>query len=122
MTKALILGFLVLFLVSNPGNDAIAQMQSEHYRIPTSVMSGGGGPMNSGSGTYQLNGTMGQPSPLMDAADPPYSLSYDLYPGFWYALGAGCLWDTEPAEMKPPSDANLCCRHVYVIRLVCVAG
>jgi hypothetical protein len=96
MSKALILGFIALLLVSNPGKGANAQMQSEHYRITTSVMSGGGGPMDSGSGTYRLNGTMGQPSPLMDAADPPYSLNYDLYPGFWYTLGAGCLWDIEP--------------------------
>lgn len=103
MTKASILGFLFLFLVSNPGNRAIAQMQSEHYRISTSVMSGGGGSMNSGSETYQYNGTMGQPSPLMDAADPPYSSSYDLYPGFWYTLGTGCAWDIEPE----PGDGDV---------------
>jgi hypothetical protein len=88
--------FFLLLVIVILSDRVDAQMQSEHYRITTSVMSGGGGPMISGSGTYQLNGTMGQPSPLMDAADPPYSSNYDLYPGFWYTLGAGCLWDIEP--------------------------
>lgn len=88
--------FLVLLVAGIPGDGADAQMQNVHYRIATSVMSSGGGSMISGSGTYRLNGTMGQPSPLMDAADPPYSSSYDLNPGFWYTLGGGCLWDIEP--------------------------
>ena len=30
---------------------------------------------------------MGQPSPLMDPAAPPWSTNYDLYPGFWYTAG-----------------------------------
>jgi len=59
-------------------------MQSENYSITTSVISGGGVPM--ASDNYQINPTLGQSSPLMDPADPPYSTSYDLYPGFWYTL------------------------------------
>jgi hypothetical protein len=92
-SSSVVIIFLLVFQLVSVSE---GQMQSEHYRIPTSVISGGGGPMNSGYGTYQLNGTIGQPSPLMDAADPPYSSSYDLYSGFWHTLGAGCLWDLEP--------------------------
>jgi len=33
-----------------------------------------------------MEGTVGQPSPLMDPDDPPWSSGYDLYPGFWYTL------------------------------------
>jgi len=76
---------------------AAAGMSSANYRIPTTVMSGGGGPMQSGS--YKMNATLGQPSPLIDPALPPQSLSYDLLTGFWYTLGAGldgCRWDIEP--------------------------
>ena len=81
MYTMLILTFIVGFAVG-----ALAEMGSENYRIPTSVMSGGGMPMESAS--YQTNSTVGQPSPLMDPADPPYSTSYDLYPGFWYTVAA----------------------------------
>ena len=77
-----------LFLAFILGGSSLlqAQMQSENYRITTSVMSSGGVPMTSGN--YQTDTTLGQPSPLMDPADPPYSTSYDLYPGFWYTLEA----------------------------------
>jgi hypothetical protein len=67
--------------------EAFAQMGSESYSIPTSVLSGGGGPMSSEN--YETNTTLGQTSPIMDPADPPYSDNYDLYPGFWYTLEAG---------------------------------
>ena len=40
------------------------------------------------SPSFHMSGTVGQPSPLMDQADPPYSTNYDLYPGFWYTLDA----------------------------------
>ncbi|NVM24102.1 MAG: hypothetical protein HWN68_20275 [Desulfobacterales bacterium] len=60
LSVAFILGFSLA---------ALAQMGSENYSIPTSVMSGGGGLMDSGS--YQTEATLGQPSPLMDPADPP---------------------------------------------------
>lgn len=69
-------------------------MESENYRISTSTMSGGGGGM--GSANYLMNSTLGQSSPLMDPANPPYSESYDLYAGFWYTLAAaGCLYDLD---------------------------
>ena len=74
---------LALILMFIPGQTA-AEMSSTNYRIPTTVVSGGGGPM--GSASFQTNGTLGQPSPLPDPADPPFSDSYDLYPGFWYTL------------------------------------
>lgn len=50
-----------------------------------------------GSANYQMNSTLGQSSPLMDPADPLYSYSYDLYPGFWYTLDVGleCYYDLD---------------------------
>ncbi len=50
-----------------------------------------------GSTNFQMNATMGQPSPLIDPAAPPWSTNYELLTGFWYTLGAGsCRWDIEP--------------------------
>jgi hypothetical protein len=66
---------------------ALAEMTSASYKISVSVLSGGGGFTTSTS--YTANGTLGQPSPLMDPGDPPFSDGYDLYPGFWYAVRAG---------------------------------
>ncbi len=45
-----------------------------------------------------MNGTLGQPTPLMDEADPPASTSFQLYPGFWYTNGPlpSCAADSEP--------------------------
>lgn len=84
----------VVFVLGSPIL-SLAGMESESYRITTSTMSGGGGPM--GSANYQTNSTLGQSSPLMDPADPPYSTSYDLYPGFWHTvwLGYGCWFDLD---------------------------
>ena len=65
---------------------ALGGMASEHYRISTTVISGSGG--NTVSNNYESQATLGQPSPLMDPVDPPYSNTYDLYPGFWYTLAA----------------------------------
>lgn len=76
---------LIIFVAGVLPGHVTAQMESENYRISTSVMSGGGG--QSSSSSYQLNGTLGQSSPLMDPHNPPYSTSYDLYPGFWYTVG-----------------------------------
>jgi hypothetical protein len=88
----LVLSIWTLLAINLPA-PATAQMSSTNYRITTTVMSGGGTPM--GSTTYQMNGTIGQPSPLIDPADPPQSTSYDLLTGFWYTTGAGhgCLYD-----------------------------
>ncbi len=66
---------------------AFAGMQSSSYAITTAVVSGGGGAMTSPS--YTMQSTIGQPSPLMDQIDPPYSTTYDLYPGFWYTMETG---------------------------------
>ncbi len=80
----LFLNLIIVQCLAVPGN---AQMQSNNYQITTSVMSGGGEPM--ASDNYETNATLGQPSPLMDPNDPPYSANHDLYPGFWYTLDAG---------------------------------
>ena len=61
-----------------------AEMESENYKIPTSVFSGGG--MPAGSTNYQTDSTLGQPSPLMQGDQNPYSDNYDNYPGFWYTV------------------------------------
>ena len=69
------------------------EMSSTNYRITTTVMSDGGTPM--ASANYQMNSTLGQPSPLMEQGMDPYSDNYGLLPGFWYTVGAGsgCLYD-----------------------------
>lgn len=79
----------VLFFILCLAQPAFCEMASDNYRIPTSVLSGGGGGMSSTN--YQMISTMGQPSPLMDQANPPYSTSFALFPGFWYTLGAGVV-------------------------------
>jgi hypothetical protein len=61
-----------------------AQMGSENFRIQTAVQSGSGTRMNSNK--YQMNSTLGQSSPLIDSDDPTFSINYDLYSGFWYAV------------------------------------
>ena len=69
-------------------------MSSGNYRVTTTVVSNGGG--STGSASFQLNVTVGQPSPLMDPLEPPLSDTYELYPGFWYiiaALESACLCD-----------------------------
>ncbi len=78
---------------------AEAQMSSANYRIPTTVMSGGGGPM--GSANFQINGTLGQPSPLIDPLDPPWSTHYDLLSGFWYTTGMEPPFSLCPADFQP---------------------
>ena len=75
-------GLLILCFMLGLSPICIAEMSSDNYSIPTSVLSGGGAPMSSGS--YQMNSTMGQPSPLMQGDQNPWSVNYDLYPGFWY--------------------------------------
>jgi hypothetical protein len=69
------------------------EMSSTNYRITTTVMSDGGTPM--ASANYQMNSTLGQPSPLMEQGMDPYSDNFGLLPGFWYTLdaGSGCIYD-----------------------------
>ena len=92
---------LVVFILSFSFN-AFAGMGSKSFHITTSVISGGGAPMASTS--FQNNSTLGQPSPLMDSNDPPYSVSYDLYPGFWYTLEAKFI---EPCEGDFDRDGDV---------------
>ena len=87
----LILAILLVGLLL-PGH-AAAAMSSDNYRITTTVVSGGGGPM--ASDNYKMNATLGQPSPLIDPAHPPVSTYYEMLTGFWYTLG-GCRWDIDP--------------------------
>ena len=89
---------MALALIMGIHLGAFAQMQSDNYRIPASVLSGGGAPMSSGN--YQTNATLGQPSPIMDPATPPYSDNYDLYPGFWYTAEAAI----SDAAVRPGSS------------------
>ena len=81
---------------------SFAQMASGSFRIGGSVHSAGGQP--TGSTNFQLNGTLGQPSPLMDPLSPPYSNTYDLFPGFWYAVAA--LESTCPGDFDGDKDAD----------------
>ena len=92
---------LALILMFIPGQTT-SEMSSTNYRITTTVVSGGGGPM--GSASFQTNGTLGQPSPLPDPADPPFSDSYDLYPGFWYTVANIVL--TCPGDFNGDRDVD----------------
>ena len=38
------------------------------------------------SANYQINSTLGQPSPLPDSDSPPISANYQLFPGIWYTI------------------------------------
>ena len=82
----LVLVFAVGLVLAAPP-EAFGGMESDSYAITTAVVSGGGGSM--ASDNYQLQSTIGQPSPLLDQAAPPYSDVYDLYPGFWYTIETG---------------------------------
>ena len=88
MKSGLFIAFFMAVLVLIYGQSD-AEMTSTNYRITTTVMSGGSGPM--GSANFQTNSTVGQPSPLLDPNEPPFSDNYDLYPGFWFTLSTGPL-------------------------------
>ena len=79
-----------------------AEMSSSNYEITITVLSGGHGPMVSTN--YQLNGTVGQSSPLMDPLEVPLSDNYELYPGFWYALTA--FAGTCPGDYNGDKDVD----------------
>ena len=80
--RVLVILLSIVFFIGVSG--ARAEMSSTNYRIPSSVLSGGGGYKSSTN--YIMHSTSGQPSPLMDTLDPPLSDNYDLYPGFWYTI------------------------------------
>ena len=56
---------------------AFSQIQSDNYRIPASVLSGGGESMTSAN--YQMDATFGQSSAIGQSS----SSSYTNYAGFW---------------------------------------
>ena len=95
---------LILCFMLGLSSIGIAEMSSDNYTIPTSVLSGGGAPMSSGS--YKTNSTLGQSSPLMDPADPPLSTNYDLYPGFWYTLEAAVPQNDCPGDFDGDGDVD----------------
>ena len=84
---------LLLLMVSLV--DAGASQSSTNYIIQSNVLSNGVGEM--GSTNYSLISTLGQSTPPIDQADTPYSTYYDLYPGFWYTLGAAT---PQPGPLK----------------------
>ncbi len=84
---SLLILFLAVGLVLAAAPGVFGGMQGGSYAITADVVSGGGGTMASES--YQLQSTIGQPTPIMDQEEPPYSTSYNLYPGFWYTLETG---------------------------------
>jgi hypothetical protein len=79
-------------------------MSSTNYRITTSVVSGGGTPM--ASANYQMEGTLGQPSPIIDPLLPPQSTNYDLLTGFWYTVGITPPFSACPADFEPDGDVD----------------
>jgi len=86
--KPICLVALILVLVFVLTSWASGQMQSANFRIPATVMSGGG--TRVGAGSFQGNSTIGQPSPLAPG-DNPQSFEFDVFPGFWYATEGGVI-------------------------------
>jgi hypothetical protein len=95
--------FLIAIIVMSK-SVAIANMSSTNFTITTTVMSGGGGSMSSPN--FQIQGTVGQPTPLPNTADPPYSDSYDLYPGFWYTTVASAPPNDCPGDFENDGDVD----------------
>ena len=80
-------------------------MSSANYRITTTVMSSGGGPM--GSTNIQINSTLGQPSPLIDPDNPTGSARYDLLTGFWYIVDIGSPLSGCPADFNYDGSVDI---------------
>ncbi len=83
---------VLFFSLANP---VFAGMQSTNFKIPTSHFSGGGAVM--GATDFRMQSSAGQSTPLMDADSPPWSSSYELYPGYWYTLTAAGMADCDLA-------------------------
>jgi hypothetical protein len=81
---------------------ASSETASDNYRIRSWVQSGGGS--GTSSENYQMNSTLGQPSPLMDPANSPYSDHYDLYPGIWYTFSL--VAETCPCDNDRDKDVD----------------
>ena len=99
--------FIALILI---GTHPVIGMESPHFKISTSVISGGGALTESDS--FLLQSTLGQSTPLMDPADPPYSDNFDAYPGFWFtvapALGGYGFDPRELCTAAAMADALQC--------------
>lgn len=84
-----------------------AQMTSPNYTIKSSVISGGGVPVQSATPMYKINGTIGQASPIMNPSVPPGSVNYLLNPGFWYTVylnDLNCIFNSDMDEDIDGSD------------------
>ena len=84
MSKNTFRTILILTLILSFVPVARGEMQSTHYRVTTTVLSGGGLAMASVS--FNMDSTLGQSTALMNSADAPWSPGFDLYPGFWYTV------------------------------------
>ena len=93
--RVLVILLSIVFLTG--GSGVRAEMSSTNFKIPYSVQSSGGG--FTGSDNYQMNTTLGQPSPLMDTQDSPFSDNYDLYSGFWYTIA---YWEVPKKAISMP--------------------
>jgi len=102
MNNRVLLIALSLVFIFGSAPIAFTEMSSANFRVRACVQSGGGAP--AGSVNYQINGTVGQPSPLMDPLEPPLSETYDLYPGFWYVIAA--LASTCPGDFDGDKDVD----------------
>jgi hypothetical protein len=91
------IAFLVVSVMS-----AAAEMTSSSYRIHSSVLSGGG--VFADSTNFFINGTLGQPTPLINPPEPPLSDTYDLHPGFWYIIAA--FQSTCPGDFDGDKDVD----------------
>lgn len=82
--------FIYLFLIFT---GSVFSMESESFKITTSVMSGGGGGMSSAS--FKSNSVLGQPTSIMEQGLVSGSSSFNLYSGFFYTLVSDsfCPWD-----------------------------
>lgn len=82
---------LLVFLSLIFSSSGFASMGSTNFIIPTAVISGGGGAMESSN--FKSNSTLGQPS-VIAMAD---SAGFHISSGFWYTvLDPALIWDFEP--------------------------
>ena len=82
MEKRVIVILFVVGLLAGLGMPAAADpMSSANYRITTTVVSGGGGPMDSTS--FQINATLGQSVVGLSSAGET-----QLSAGYWHAQAA----------------------------------
>jgi hypothetical protein len=97
--RVLIILLSFVFLTGLSG--ARAEMSSTNFRIPHSVLSGGGGYKDSTN--FQSEDTLGQPAPLMEDELVPSSTNYKNYPGFWYLMAGS---PTCPSDFDGDNDVD----------------